>query len=467
MPVGGRAIVPSKLPRGGAAVSNLKPRIGIIVLARPQFDTALAEQLVGQAWQALQTLDAEFVGTPDLLFDADTASKRIPDLQRHPLDLLLLVQATFTDATMTVELAKSVSSPIMFWSFPEPRTGGRLRLNTICGVNLAAHALSKAGCGYDFVHRRPEDPEALAAIENAAKAGAVRRRLAEVRIGVIGEHPAGFDSCVFDPIGLKNLCGVTVEPIDIGDFIEEAKTVGKDSIAAIRERVAAEIDGVDDLDGDALAKSLQVYATLRKTADDGGYAGLAVRCWPEFFTELGGAACGPMGMMGEDGTPCGCEADVFGTITTIMLRWLSGHAAFNSDLVDVDIEDDTAVFWHCGQAPISMADADGPKRATVHSNRKLPLLYEFAFKPGRITLARLSQSKNQVRLIVGGGDVLKRPISYSGTSGVVRFDRPAVEVLDRIVGEGLEHHMTLAYGEHRPALRQLARQLNIPVVELT
>jgi L-fucose isomerase-like protein len=114
-----------------------------------------------------------------------------------------------------------------------------------------------------------------------------------------------------------------------------------------------------------------------------------------------------------------------------------------------------------------MADPDGPRRATVHSNRRLPLLYEFAFKPGRITLARLSQSKNQLRLVIGGGEVLKRPLSFSGTSGVVRFDRPAGEVLDAVIGEGLEHHMSLAYGDHRPALRRLARMLDIPALELT
>ena len=263
------------------------------------------------------------------------------------------------------------------------------------------------------------------------------------------------------------MCGVTVDTIDILGFIEGAKAIGDERVSEVRTRVASEIDGLDNLDQDALGKSLRVYAALRNTADEGKYGGLAVRCWPEFFTELGGAACGPMGMMGEDGTPCGCEADVFGVVTTMMLRWLSGHAAFNSDLVDVDAEDDTAVFWHCGQAPVSLADGDGPKRATVHSNRKLPLLYEFAFKPGRVTLARLSQSQNMVRLVLGGGEVLKRPISYSGTSGVVRFDRPAQEVLDRVIGEGLEHHMTLAYGEHRPALRRWAHMMNIPVVELT
>lgn len=445
----------------------LTPRIGLVVLARPQFDTALAEEMVKKAWQSLQGLGAEFVGAPDLLFDADAVKGRLADLTRQPLDLLLVLQATFTDATMTVALAEAIDAPIFLWSFPEPRTGGRLRLNAICGVNLAAHALGRAGRPYDYVNGGPDDPAAIAEIDAAARAGAVRRKLADARIGVVGPHPAGFDSCRYDAASLKSHFGVTVEPIDLAAFFERARQTSGSDIQTIRGRVASEIDGLDGLDQDALAKSLRVYAALRRTADDGKFAGLAVRCWPEFFTELGGAACGPMGMMGEDGTPCGCEADVLGTISTLILRWLSDAPAFNSDLVDVDAADDTAVFWHCGQAPVSMADPDGPRRATVHSNRRLPLLYEFAFKPGRITLARLSQSKNQLRLVVGGGEVLKRPISFSGTSGVVRFDRPARQVMDAVIGEGLEHHMSLAYGDHRPALRRLARMLDIPALELT
>jgi len=445
----------------------LSPRIGLVVLARPQFDTAFAQEMVKNAWQGLRSLDAEFVGTPDLLFDADAVNGRLADLQSRPLDLLLILQATFTDASMTVALAEAIDAPVFLWSFPEPRTGGRLRLNAICGVNLAAHALGRANRSYDYVNRQADDPAAIAEIESAAKAGAVRRMLKETRIGVVGRHPAGFDSCRYDPDWLRARLGISVEPIDLEILFDLARSITDDDVRAIRDRVGSEIEGLDTVDQDALDQSLRVYAALRRTADEANLAGLAVRCWPEFFTELGGAACGPMGMMGEDGTPCGCEADVLGTVSTLILRWLSGAAAFNSDLVDVDVADDTAVFWHCGQAPVSMADPDGPRRATVHSNRRLPLLYEFAFKPGRITLGRLSQSKNQFRLVVGGGEVLKRPISFSGTSGVVRFDRPAGAVMDAIIGEGLEHHISLAYGDHRPVLRRLARMLDIPVLELT
>jgi L-fucose isomerase-like protein len=266
---------------------------------------------------------------------------------------------------------------------------------------------------------------------------------------------------------LKSLCGVEIREIAIDAFLGSIQAVPDTDTVPVRARVENDLGDLSELEPDALTKSLKIYKALRTLADDEGYAGIAIRCWPEFFTELGAAACGPMGMMGEDGTPCGCEADVYGTISTLILRWLGDRPAFNSDLVDVDVADDTAVFWHCGQAPISMADPEGPKRATVHSNRKMPLLYEFPFKPGRVTLARLSQSRNRTRMVIGGGEVLKRPISFSGTSGVVRFDCPASDVLDRILAEGLEHHISLAYGEHRPALRRLATLMKIPVLELT
>ena len=445
----------------------MRPRIGVAAIARPTFDVPYAEEVAGKAWAALESLDAELIGTSDLLFDADAVRAAMPKLAEEPLDLLLVLQATFSDATMTVELAKAIGAPLALWSFPEPRTGGRLRLNTICGTNLAAHALGRAGMNYDYLHRAADDPDAAAEISALAAAGGVRRRLRDTRIAVIGEHPAGFDTCRYETEALGALCGVTVDRIDIGDFFSRAREVPDSETDAVQARVQADLGNLDEMEPEPLRKSLKVYSAMRRLADENGYNGLAVRCWPEFFTEFGGAACGPMGMMGEEGVACGCEADVFGTISSLILNWLGGRPAFNTDLVDVDVADDTAVFWHCGQAPLSMADDAGPKRATIHSNRRMPLLAEFALKPGRVTIARLSQSKNEARLIMGGGEMIRRPLAFSGTAGVARFDKPVSEVLDAIMGEGLEHHVALAYGEHRPALRRLASMLGIQAVEIT
>lgn len=442
-------------------------RIGVVAVGRPTFDVPYAESLLALAMEGLTGLDADIVGSPELQFDAEAVRGNLGDLTERPLDLLLVLQVTFTDATMTVELAKSVNAPLALWSFPEPRSGGRLRLNGFCGINLAGHALGKAGQAFEYIHREADSADALNEVMALARAGYVRRRLSETRVGVIGEHPAGFDTCSYDKDELKSRFGVETQTLPIGDFIAAAAAVDDAEANSVRARAAGDLGSLDELDQESLHKSMKVYVAMRRMADQENLQAMAVRCWPEFFTDFGCAACGPMAFMNQDGTPCGCEADVFGTLSSLMLQWTAGEPAFNTDLVDVNVDDDTVVFWHCGQAPISMADPEGPIGPTIHSNRKLPLLNEFALKPGRVTLARLTQAKNEIRLVLGGAEVLRAPPSFSGTSGVARFDKPAGDVLDRIMREGLEHHTALVYGEHRPALRRLAGMLDLPIIELT
>jgi L-fucose isomerase-like protein len=210
------------------------------------------------------------------------------------------------------------------------------------------------------------------------------------------------------------------------------------------------------------------WEALSQLSQSEGLSGIALRCWPEFFTELGCAACGAMSMMSDSGVPCSCEADVNGTVTQLLLQGVSGEAAFGTDLVSADPESDTFVFWHCGLAPLSMADPLVKPRGTIHSNRQLPLLMEFPLKPGRVTIARLSDSKREgYRLVVGRGEMVSRPNSFSGTSGVCRFDSPVRDALDVIMNEGLEHHYSITYGDHFDSLLAVADLLDLPVVQLT
>jgi hypothetical protein len=49
---------------------------------------------------------------------------------------------------------------------------------------------------------------------------------------------------------------------------------------------------------------------------------------------------------------------------------------------------------------------------------------------------------------------------------LIKFDCPAREVLNFILREGLEHHISLTYGDHTPALIAFADMLNLPVLDL-
>ncbi len=231
----------------------------------------------------------------------------------------------------------------------------------------------------------------------------------------------------------------------------------------MRRGAVAGLKGIGEVDQAQLAKSLSLFEGLASLKDEKGLSAFAVRCWPEMFTEYGCAICGPMGMMNQAGTPAACEADVYGAVTALMLQEIAGEPSWLVDIVDMDAQENTSVFWHCGSAPEAMRDPATPAEAQIHSNRRMPLLYQFPLKPGRITIARLSQANNRPHLMVAGGEVLQAPISFTGTSGVVRFDAPAERALQGLIGQGYEHHVAMVYGDHLGAVAALGQALGLPV----
>lgn len=448
------------------AEASKHANVGFVAIARPTFDVPLAEEKTTQVREQLTSAGWELNGLKGLVMgDADVLNA-IEHFADATPDLLIVLQASFADSTMVRQIAESVPVPLILWALPEERTGGRLRLNSFCGINLAGHSLKRAGILYDYILANPGDETALNKVKAYAAAAVVKSRMKTARIGRVGDNPAGFETCLFDSEMLSERMGVEVVQLELKQVFDAVRQVEPDVIGAVESRVRERVSGLDTVDAAETRGTLGTYVTLKNMAEAQDLHGMAVRCWPEFFTDLGCSACGAMSMMSNESKPCSCEADVNGTITQLILQWLSDEPAFGTDIVSFDVEDDSAVLWHCGLAPLSMADPDYTPEAALHSNRQKPLLMQFPLKPGRVTIARLSEAGNDLKLVIGSGMMLKRPSAFSGTSGTLRFDRGAQAAMDTILHEGLEHHVAITYGDHVDALTALARIMDIPVLRL-
>jgi hypothetical protein len=89
----------------------VKPRIGLLAVGRETFDVPYAEEVLAAAWQTLECLDLDLFGKQALLFDAAEVIPALQELQQQPIDILLLLQVTFTDAAMTMEIARQTGCP--------------------------------------------------------------------------------------------------------------------------------------------------------------------------------------------------------------------------------------------------------------------------------------------------------------------------------------------------------------------
>ena len=455
--------------------------IGVLPLGRPTFDVAFAEEMLAGMFSDLKATGHRLIGPEKMLMDAASTEAAVDAIKDAKPDRILILQVTFTDAVMTCRIAEAFDQPLAIWATPEPRLGGRLRLNALCGLNLASHALGLRKRLFSWRYAAPHTPGIELLLAETPMVSPLIPKLSDAdsgygealltglrgkRIARIGAHPDGFDTCTYDAERLAALTGMTVTGFDLSELFSRARAAPDSAARDLRASVARHLAGLDEVDQAELDRSLRLKLALDGMKTDGDFDAFAIRCWPETFTEYGGAVCGPASMMGEGRVPCACEADVYGAATQLLLQAASDQPVFLVDLVDMDESDDTGVVWHCGQAPVSMADPDAIARATIHTNRKMPLLFEFPLKPGRVTLVRLSQARGTQSLVIARGEMLKRKMAFTGTSGVVRFERPAGELLGRVIDSGLEHHMALAYGDHAAALESFAAAAGLPVIHL-
>ena len=455
----------------------------VIPIGRPTFDLQLGTAQVTAAMAMLDSLGVQSAGDQAILTDLDELDAVLAAVADPP-ELVVVLQATFADASLVGRVADRIDAPMVLWSFPEARTGERLRLNSLCGANLAAYLLRRRGAPVRFVHADPTDPDAIDLVRNALEtanepiATAVAEHTAPVavpvhvgafagrRIGVVGDAPSGFEPCEGDSDEVRRITGIEVDRVPLDDLFTAADATDEAGRAATTQRIMTTMDVADDVRAAGLDRSVGLYGGLAALAEQRGWSAVATRCWPECMTEYGGAMCTPMAMLTEDGVPSVCEADLYGAITALILEDISGTDPFIADLVDADMSDNTSVVWHCGVASRQLADPAERPIGITHPNRHRALVNQFALRPGRVTVARLSQSANEVTMVLGGGELLQRPRPFQGTCGVLHWDQPIGDVLSTVFERGLEHHLGIVYGDHRAALEALAAEWHIPVTYL-
>ena len=146
--------------------------VRLVAIARTTFDTELAHQLAVQVRSNLLEAGVTLKGTEAFVSELDEAQKISQELAADPPDLLVLLQATFADSTLAVQLARNMESAVLLWGLPETPTGDRLRLNSLCGINLAAHAFKRQAIDYYYVFAAPDDSAAVQLVQTLAAAGA-------------------------------------------------------------------------------------------------------------------------------------------------------------------------------------------------------------------------------------------------------------------------------------------------------
>ncbi len=466
------------------------PRVVVIPTARPTFAVDVAKRLADEARALVISLGAEVVGPTDLVMtpeDVEAAKAFLIE----PSDLVVNVCASFSDATPALELYADLETPVLLWSFREPGpVGDRLWLNSLCGANLFGHALVvHAGRAPRLLYGNPDEPAVRRSLADAlggdlpaavtppssagprADAFAVEEGLRSLRgrrLGLVGEAPPGFTPSQYDGRLLQRLFGIEIDQVGVDAFFTRVGDVDEVSAKSEHTAALAAQPSLSAVDTEQALTSARITTVMRDWQQEDGLAAMAMRCWPEFPTQLGACPCSSLSRIADEGTPTACERDVYGAVTMLLMESLGSGTTYLVDTVELDAARNVVRLWHCGAAATSLA-AD-PDRATqaTHCNRKLGVAGDFPLRTGPVVMARLTEDPDHpggLRLLLAGGESVPEPNRFQGNTAAVRVDGDAADFVTSLVTGGFPHHTVLAWTDVRPQLRTAADQLGIPVVD--
>jgi len=409
-------------------------------------------------------VDLDDVIEDGMVRDQSHVEPAVAHLQAEGIDALFLPHCNFGTEGAVGMIARQLAVPTLLWG---PRDeapladGTRLR-DSLCGMFASSKVLRKLGVPFSYIENcRVDDPPFKQGMDRFLRAANVANALRKgIRIGHIGQRIDFFWTTIVNEGELLTRFNVEVLPIDMVDFVRDVRSRvegGTEDYRREAERCRKDWK-VEHFDTDEpLMNILAVRDQIEGLVKQHQLDGIALQDFTSLVEEMG-AYCFMANSMVGDHLPLGCESDIHGAISAVLLeRAVYGSTVFLADITARHPENDNGILmWHAG-APLSMCHPEDEVRVGKHWILPSPLsgMGHFKMMDGPITVARFDGETNAYTLAIGEGKSIDGPETQNNYTWMEVNDWPAWE---RALMEGpFIHHAAMTYDHVADALEEACR----------
>ncbi len=436
-----------------------KAKIGIVCTVRKTFDYLTAFKLYQErAAEVVKDESVEWVNYPEMVIEKNEAEQAGQYFHDQDVDALIIVSATFHLGHLALILSKKVQKPLLLWGFDElPYDGGKIRLNAVCGVNLNASNLYKAGVDDYIVHvGNTIDQDWVTAIK-------MKVAIATSKVGLVGYHADGFYNVGVNELDVYQKLGILIQHYELDEFF--GGEASEEEIAKEREVVLKtfNVAKLNDYQINQVARLCVLADRFMKTEK---MDVVAIRCWPEFARHYGVSPCAMMSILQSRGILLACEGDIEAAISMIAVRAAGESTPFMADLSQVNYAENYALLWHDGVAPCNLWDGKCVRSLETYFAGGKGVTADFVMKSGPMSIFRIDTARGVTRIFYEEGEAVPMDKLLSGTYAKVIFKHHIKDVIDTVVYTGVAHHVIMGYVQYGQAAKYLARILGFEVIDV-
>lgn len=409
--------------------------------------------------------EARIVRLPNyVLSDADIENAA-ETFRKEGADVAILVPGTFTGDFAVTRLAEVVKAPIILWIPYEPPFDPNTRLlsNAMVSAVMNSAALHRLNMKYHFVYGGLDDEKAVNELCDYIKVYDAVKQLRGTLFGLYGYRPAGFYSSNFNEALIRETFGIRFEATDMSALFDRMALLDPALVLEDATKIKNQYKIVNLPEG-YLEENSKLYLALKEHIRDMNYKLASIKCLPELGSHHI-QPCGVIGRLADDGIIVGCEGDVDATITMLAQNLLSGGIPFMADPLSANSDDNSMVYWHCGQAAPSLKLPEEEILLSNHSMAGQGTAFYTSLKSGPVTVARFTNIDNKYKLFVYSAEAVPTERFTKGVVVKIRLQTSARELVYKMVENGIPHHVSIVWEDIGKRLMILAKALGIEVIK--
>jgi L-fucose isomerase len=366
----------------------------------------------------------------------------------------------------------NIGVPVLVWADDEIGHSG------IVGGSIVRGALDEVGVMATLVHGGINNEEVLKRIIKWCRGVASATQLRNSRLGVGGSRSMGMFTAHVDPSEIMKRFGVDIDGWEQTDLIQQAQSIPHQETQNFQGWMNSTF-GKIEVNDEVINAQINLYLALKKLIQEKEYDAVCVKCLPELptcFTTF----CLAMAILNDrsdhegpkESIVCGCEADVNGALTMMILKSLDGGPAMFTDVQRFYKEKNEVGLMNCGSSATDFAInkkevfwvKEGLKEFDWKMGATCP---QYLTKPGRVTLSRMGRIDGKYIMLITGGESIAYPreklfdLNPQHPQSYIRLDVP----IDCFIENLRSNHIHFVFGDYIEELKIACEVLQItPIV---
>jgi L-arabinose isomerase len=346
-------------------------------------------------------------------------------------------------------------------------TGEWLAHCQACCAPEIANVFNNCGIDYHLVTGWLKEERAWSQIAGWVDAVAVRRRIRDTRVGILGHYYAGMLDVYTDVTRLADVFGCHFELLEIDQLRLHRDRAAPEAVRQKLSQFAAEFRVSPECDAAELTRAARTSCALDALVAEARLGAMAY-----YYEGVDGSehedivtsVIAGNTLLTSHHVPIAGECEVKNVMAMKILDSLGAGGSF-SELYAIDFEDEVVLLGHDGPAHPAIAEGQVGlvPLPLYHGKPGKGLSIQMSVRHGPVTLLSVVQGRaGKTFLLTAEAESVEGPtLQIGNTNSRYRFPMPARDFVDRWSSAGPAHHCAIGVGHVADRIEKLAQLMKI------